>query len=559
MTTHEFTDHVPNSDATNSRELGNPSVPTWPADTPSMWERVELATVPAVIAPLLRQRPKDPVIEFEDGAILTRGTLLREAEELASYLRTRISPGDRVVMAIGNRSEFFVAWLAILAARGVAVKISPTIGPADSGHIVRDSDAVLAICESEASHNLQQAFHDIGRDATGSVLLLDGVEPFGFSRFSTELTPSPLDGDVGEVGDVAGYTYTSGTTGPPKGCVHDHSQYLRYADLKLRLLPVTSSDVILNPLQFYYGDSIWLFLAALHADARFVSVRKFSVSRFWLNVHRFGVTAFLGIGAIPNLLLKAPANDLDRGHAVRFASQVGLPSDKHRELVDRFGFPWVEGYGMSECGSVISMPIGYHDSYIGTGAIGIPVPDVEVELKDAAGGTIAGPGVGRLFVKTPDMMEHYHNRPDATAEVLSAGGWLDTGDLVRRDDDGVFYFVGRSKIIIRRGGENIAPEEVEAVLRQVPSVTDAAVVPVADSTWGEEVKAYIEVAPGASFDPRELVNHCRTMLSAYKVPRYFEQRIEPFPRTPSMRVQKDKLKVGGAHSTTDAWDRLSDR
>ncbi|WP_257013676.1 AMP-binding protein [Rhodococcus sp. ACPA4] len=523
-----------------------------------MWDRVKLAPIPVVVAPLLRSRPYSAAIEFEDGVTLECGTLLREAEGLAAFLRTRIRPGDRVVMAIGNRSEFFIAWLAILAARGVAVKISPNTGPADSGHIVRDSDASLAICEPEAAQNLQQAFSDIGRDGGDSVLVLGGVEPFGLSHFSTDLTPIPLDADCGDIEDVAGFTYTSGTTGPPKGCVHDHRQYLRYADVKLRLLPFSSSDVILNPLQFYYGDSIWLFLAALQAGSRFVSVRKFSVSRFWPNVHRFGVTGFLGIGAIPTLLLKAPPGDLDRGHSVRFASQVGIPADRHQELVDRFGFPWVEGYGMSECGSVILMPIGHHDSYVGTGAIGIPVPDVEVALKDAAGETILGAGTGRLFVNTPDMMARYHSRPEATAEVLSVDGWLDTGDLVRRDDDGVYYFVGRSKIIIRRGGENIAPEEVEAVLRQVPAVLDAAVVPVADSIWGEEVKAYIETAPGAAFDPEKMVDHCRTMLSAFKVPRYFEQRTDPFPRTPSMRIQKEKLKVGGVHSTANAWDRLSD-
>jgi crotonobetaine/carnitine-CoA ligase len=555
--THASTDHAPSSKKADLMNTKTSPALTWPADTPSMWERVKLAPVPVVVAPLLRKWPQANAIEFEDGAVLECGTLLREAEGLASYLRTRIRPGERVVMAIGNRSEFFIAWLAILAARGVAVKISPSTGPADSGHIVRDSDAVLAICEPEASENLQQAFHEAGRDGVESVILVGGVEPFGLSRFGTDLTPVPLDADCGDVGDVAGFTYTSGTTGPPKGCVHDHRQYLRYADLKLRLLPFTTSDVILNPLQFYYGDSIWLFLAALQVGGRFVSVRKFSVSRFWPNVHRFGVTGFLGIGAIPTLLLKAPASDLDRGHSVKFASQVGIPADRHRELVERFGFPWVEGYGMSECGSVISMPIRYHDSYIGTGAIGIPVPDVEVVLKDVAGETIPNSGAGRLFVRTPDMMWRYHNRPDATAEVLSDDGWLDTGDLVRRDDHGVYYFIGRSKIIIRRGGENIAPEEVEAVLRQVPAVVDAAVVPVLDSTWGEEVKAYIETAPGVAFDPETIVNHCRTMLSAFKVPRYLEQRDEPFPRTPSMRIQKEKLKVNGVHSTQNAWDRLA--
>jgi crotonobetaine/carnitine-CoA ligase len=522
---------------------------SWPENLAPMWSQLPEVPVPDAVVPLLERDLAAPALTFEDGFEVSCGTILSESRQFAAYLRTRIAPGERVVIAIGNRAEFFVAWLSVLAARGVAIKISPQIGSADAAHIVRDSGAVLAICEPEAATVLSDALSGPDR----LVMVADG-EPHGLSAYGRDFEPDALVGGGASVFDVTDLTYTSGTTGPPKGCIHDHRKYLRYADLKLRLQPYRRDDVMLNVTPWYYGDSIWLWLVCLQLGARFVSMRRFSVSRFWPLVRRFDVTTFVGIGAIPTLLLSAPPSEQDREHRVRFAGQVGVPPDRHRELVDRFGFPWVEGYGMSECGSAIAMPFVSSDDYIGTGAIGIPVPEVDISLVDEGGLEISGPGTGQLLVRTPVMMRGYLNRPDATDEAL-VDGWLRTGDVVRRDEHGVIYFVGRSKLIIRRGGENVAPEEVEAVLRLHPSVVDAAVVPVADPLRGEEIKAYVEVKEGSTFSPEELASFCADHLSKFKVPRYLEHRTEPFPRTPSMRIQKSALKVEGIHTITDAWDR----
>jgi crotonobetaine/carnitine-CoA ligase len=157
------------------------------------------------------------------------------------------------------------------------------------------------------------------------------------------------------------------------------------------------------------------------------------------------------------------------------------------------------------------------------------------------------------------MMREYLGRPDATAETIGPDGWLRTGDRARRDEDGVHYFLGRKKELIRRGGENIAPFEVEAVLRLHDAVVDAAVVPVADALRGEEVKAYVELKPGAAVAPPQLVDFCAERLARHKVPRYVELRAEPFPRTPSQRIRKSELMVDGVHATASAWDREEDR
>jgi crotonobetaine/carnitine-CoA ligase len=268
----------------------------------------------------------------------------------------------------------------------------------------------------------------------------------------------------------------------------------------------------------------------------------------------FEVTIILTIGSIPNLLLTVPASPSDRDHRVRLAKAVAVPRHQHAELVQRFGFPWLETYGSSESGPAIAMPELYADRYVGTGALGIPLPEVQARLVDGAGDVVAGPGDGELELGGMILFTGYLGNAEATAETMH-DGWLRTGDLMHRDADGVYYFTGRRKELIRRGGENIAPAEIEAILRLHPYVVDAAVVPVDDELWGEEVKAYVEVKPDAAVSADELHQFCAGRLAPFKVPRYIEFRADPFPRTPSQRIPKTQLKVNGIHQTATAWDR----
>jgi crotonobetaine/carnitine-CoA ligase len=148
------------------------------------------------------------------------------------------------------------------------------------------------------------------------------------------------------------------------------------------------------------------------------------------------------------------------------------------------------------------------------------------------------------------------NQPEATAAALR-GGWYRTGDLVRADAEGFYYFLGRKKDMVRRGGENIAAAEIEAVLRTHPKIRDAAVIAVPDEIRGEEVKVYVLLAEGCAADelpPEEIVAHCADRLAAFKVPRYLEYRTADFPRTPTMRVRKEELKTA-PDLTVNAWDR----
>jgi len=194
---------------------------------------------------------------------------------------------------------------------------------------------------------------------------------------------------------------------------------------------------------------------------------------------------------------------------------------------------------------------------VGKGSMGVPDPEVELLICDDKDQEVPVGQPGQILIRAPDMFKGYLNKQEATAEALK-NGWYHSGDLGCVDERGFAYFLGRQKDIIRRSGENLAASEVEAVLRLHPKVLDVAVIPVPDEIRGEEVKAYVQLIEGVAPDsvpPEEIAALCASKLAAFKVPRYIEYRLTDFPRTPSMRIQKEMLKKEKANLAEGAWDR----
>ena len=194
------------------------------------------------------------------------------------------------------------------------------------------------------------------------------------------------------------------------------------------------------------------------------------------------------------------------------------------------------------------------DELVGTGTMGVEPPGVTIRLVDDNDVDVPLGEAGECLIGGPDLYAGYLNRPEVTAEA-NRGGWYHSGDVARRDERGLLYFVGRKKEIIRRSGENISAAEVEGVLRSHPKVVEAAVVPVPDDLRGEEVKAYIQLRPDESFPPEEVIAFCQANLAAFKIPRFIEFRDTDFERTPSMRVQKQSLLKEKSDLRQGAWDR----
>ena len=450
-----------------------------------------------------------------------------------------------------NRIEFMVAWLATAAAGGVLVSVNHRSGEHDAGHVLRDSEAVVAIVGDSTAELVERLRASC--PALAHLVAVGGGEPAGLAAYAGA---EPLDLDTVEVDPeaVTNVYYTSGTTGPPKGCMLGHDYWLHYTGLYQRLYGLGREDRMLCCLQFFYGDPPWQLLASLQAGTTLVVMRRFSVSRFWDVVRDNRVTQLFAIASMPSLLMKAPAGPRDRDHGVRFALQVGVPAAQHAALNERWGFPWVEGYGLTETGLVVAMPLDLAEGMTGSGSIGVPCPEVEVRLADETGTEVPVGTPGEILVRAPGLMRGYLGRPDATAETMR-DGWLHTGDLGRADEPGFLYFLGRRKDVIRRNGENIAAAEIEEVIRSHPAVLEVAVVPVPDELRGEEIKAHVAPLEGASISPEEVVDHCRDRLAGHKLPRYVELRDRPFPRTPSMRVRKTEVIAEDADPIASSWDR----
>jgi crotonobetaine/carnitine-CoA ligase len=523
-------------------------------DAGPAWSGVgDARTLLDLVIPSCR-RDAAPAMIFEDGLEVSRPEFLALIEQFAGYLRDRIQPGEVVAIMLGNRAEYMIAHLAVTAVRATLVSVNPTAQEHDTRYVLNDSGAVMVLVDDENRELIERLQ---GECPTLREIVVAGPgEPDGFAAYTSDR--GPLDASTAgcEPDDITHIYYTSGTTGLPKGCLHDHTWWLRCVDIELRLNPKGPGDRMLSCLSFHYADPAVMLACTLHSGGTLVVMRRFSVSRFWDVVTANDVVDMWTIASMPALLLKAPPRPQERDHGVRLAVAVGVQANIHRELVERFGFPFLDNYGSTEGTINARIPRHVADEMVGSGSMGVATPECELRIVDDAGREVPVGESGELLVRSPGLFRGYLNRPEETAEVMR-DGWFHTGDLAKRDERGFYYFLGRKKDIIRRSGENVAAAEIEDVIRSHPKVQEVAVIPVPDELRGEEIKAYVLPVDGETpetIPPEELVRHCAEQLARYKVPRYIAYRDTDFDRTPSLRVKKETLK-SQPDLIAGAWDR----
>ena len=542
-------------------ELGTTNVPDRPEgwvthqDVPPEWSAVPQQTVIELVHRGCREDPYRPVLIVEDGLAITRKDFLERCQAFAGYLRGKVRPVDNVAVMLDNRIEFMIALFAIIANRGTLVSIAPSAQQFDAGHIIKDAQPVVAICGTP-QEPIIRAVRD-NSPGLAHIVVLDGEEPNGLSSFSHGVAPLDFGKVQCERDDNITVYYTSGTTGPPKGCMLHHGWWLRVIDVDLRLFRRGWQDRQLCCLPFYYADPAIQLLTSLASRGTMIAMRRFSVSRFWDVVKKHDATEILSIASIPALLMKGEPGPDERDHRIRLAIHAGLPKELHAEMIKRYGFHWHNQYGSTEGGIMSRVPDHLADALVGSGTMGVEPPGVTIRIVDDEDSDLPVGQAGEALIGGPELYAGYLNRPEVTAQA-NRGGWYHSGDVVRRDERGLLYFVGRKKEIIRRSGENISAAEVEAVLRSNPKILEVAVVPVPDELRGEEVKAYVQLNVGETpqtVPPEELIDICKANLATYKVPRYIEYRLTDFERTPSMRVHKQSLLKEKPDLRVGSWDR----
>jgi carnitine-CoA ligase len=539
-------------------ELGTSGAPARPAswighqNVAPDWSAVPQQTVIEIVAKGCSEDPERPAIIIENGPVMTRREFLDRCQRFAGYLRDKVKPGDRVVMMLDNRLEFMIALFGIIANRATMVSVAPTAMQYDAGHIVTDAAPTVAIVGKPQLAIIEAVLGNA--PALKHIIVVDGEEPDGLAAYEKSAAPLDFTAVKCQREDIVAVYYTSGTTGAPKGCMLHHGWWLRVIDIDLRLFRRGWQDRQLCCLPFYYADPAIQLLTSLASRGTLVAMRRFSVSRFWEVVTTYDATEILSIASIPALLMKGEPGPAERDHRIRLAIHAGLPKELHREMLERYGFHWHNQYGSTEGGVMSRVPDHLAGELVGTGTMGVEPPGVTIRLVDDNDMDVPVGEAGECLIGGPDLYAGYLNRPEVTDEA-NRGGWYHSGDVARRDERGLLYFVGRKKEIIRRSGENISAAEVEGVLRSHPQVVDAAVLPVPDELRGEEVKAYIQIKPGQTLSPQDVIEFCRVNLAAFKIPRFIEFRETDFERTPSMRVHKQSLLKEKNDLRRGAFDR----
>jgi crotonobetaine/carnitine-CoA ligase len=469
----------------------------------------------------------------DDGVSMTFAGFERRVAGFRGWLASAgVEPGNRVALMLKNSLASPVAWLGVTTAGAVAVPVNSRLGEVDARFVMEHSGAT-ALVTDEATEPVARA---AAPDAVRAVFVARTHDPMAELEWAD---PAPVR--TRSAGDLANIQYTSGTTGFPKGCRLTHRFWQRMGRTAVEIMAIGERDTLLTSQPHSYIDPQWNAVAALRAGARLVLLDGFHPSTFMRSVAEWGVTVFYCLGVMPTLLLKQRAAVHDRDHRLERVFSSAVPVEHHAAIEERWGVPWFEAFGMTETGINLAVAPTDHDRLVGSRSLGRVLPHCEAAALDDDDRQVPPGRVGELSLRGLGFMEGYHRDPEATAAFFR-NGWAHTGDLVRREPDGTFTYVGRRKEMIRRGGENISPVEIETALSTHPGVLECAVAPVPDPDLGEEIKAYVVPRGPAADGPdaEALATFLAERIARFKVPRYWEFRAE-LPYTPSEKVAKGEL------------------
>ena len=346
--------------------------------------------------------------------------------------------------------------------------------------------------------------------------------------------------------DLRCVSFTSGTTGPPKGVLMTERMLRSCATGAAIASDVRSQDIFLLWEPIYHSSGAQMCILALMKPISLVIVPRFSASHFWDLIRKHKVTKIHYLGGIIDILLKQSSSLNDKNHYVRIAFGGGCRKENWRAFEQRFGVKIQECYGLTEASGFTTVNTSGK-----VGSIGKPYPYFDVQIVDDDGIPLRFGQTGEILVREKEsgvITQGYLNNQEATAAALR-GEWLHTGDLGQYDQEGDFFFMGRKKDSIRRRGENISAWEVESVLNSHPDIKESAVIGVDAEIGEQELKAFVVCAAGATIKPLDIVRWCEPRMPHFQIPRYVAF-VDGFKKTPTERIRKEEL----SRDTSDCWD-----
>jgi long-chain acyl-CoA synthetase len=465
-----------------------------------------------------------------------------------ALVRLGLKKGDRVAVMFRNSPEYVIAYYAALQAGGVVVQVNPLYTDHELLYILQHSGAAWALTSGEQLDKWKRVRP---QTVIQSIILFGSNIPvseewiYEAEKLIASTPPEPPRVNIDAMEDLAVLQYTGGTTGRSKGVMlthfnlvaNVHQSYL----FSSSLLSVPGEVVLgISPFYHVYGMTSCMNLT-LYIAGTLIPLERFDADEVIDTIERERPTLFSGVPTMYIALLhheKSAKTDMS-SLKLCISGSAPLPVEIMHQFEAKTGARIVEGYGLSE-----ASPVTHRNPVHGLrkeGSIGVPFPFTEAKIVDLETGTKEVPPgePGELLIRGPQVMKGYWNDEEATRIALR-DGWLYTGDIATKDEDGYFYLVGRKKELIITGGFNVYPKEIEEVLYEYPKVKEAAVVGVPDPYRGEAVKAFVVPKEGEIICAEELLRHCKNRLTPYKVPRSIE--IRPFlPKTSVGKILKRML------------------
>jgi long-chain acyl-CoA synthetase len=462
---------------------------------------------------------------------ISYSSLKTSSESLARWLILQgLKPGDRVALQWPNAIETVELYFAIFKAGLIAVPVNLRLKPLELAYVIGNSGAALSF--------IHPVFAALAKEA-GVTNMLTEIP-------AAEASDIPLPEIRAE--DPVMILYTSGSTGRPKGAVHTHASLLKAAHLSTRdylenYSPRGTSDnappvrcLIMTPMM--HASGLYSLFSVMHLRESSVLLPVFEPGSVLDAIERFRCTVTLGLPAMMQFLAaeqERQPRDVSSLNLV-YAGGDSVPLALHKRIADVFGAVTIEGLAQTETGPTIANLIGQQRA----GSLGKPARGIEIRLVDANRNDVTQGEPGELIVRSSACCVGYWDNPDATREAIH-DGWFHTGDLISEDAEGYYWFRGRKKEIIIRGGSNISPQEVEEELYRHPAILEAGVVGLPDEVWGERVMAFVSLRAGAAAEEHEIRAFALQNLADYKVP----ERIlflPALPKGPTGKVHRKELK-----------------
>lgn len=479
------------------------------------------------------------LIAPETGAVMTYAQLQRDSRDLGRFLLGKgLGKGDKVALMLHNGYQTARLLIGVMYAGFMVAPLNLLAQPAQLAYVLEHSDTRVVFTSAEFAERLKAALAGINRDITVITIDPDAAEIFDRSALPDVKLPEVA------ASDDALLMYTSGTTGKPKGCVLSNRSVCAGGEFTSAAHELTAQDRVLCAMPLYHiNGQIVTTVAPLVHGGSVVMPHRFSVGNYWELVAQHRCTWINVVPTIIAYLLNAPTPrerglDVSRVKFCRSAS-APLPPELHRAFEARFGIGIIETFGMTETNApCFTNPCDPKQRKIGSPGTAY---GNEARVIDPATGREQPRGTpGELMVRGDNVMTGYYKDPENTARTLEPDGWMHTGDLGYMDEDGFVFITGRIKELIIKGGENIAPREIDEALLKHPAVLEAAAVGIPDANYGQEIMACVILKPGAECSAEALTVFSQRELGKYKTPKIIKFVTE-LPKGPSGKVQRLKL------------------